>query len=383
MLDARPRSAKMASMEATNPVRKVVGVFATAVSISGVGLGMLLSGWHPIIGVWFMAAGALYILWEVLTCPPLVKAVPEGMLRFLAGVMIAAFALLIVGPDIERTLSIKKVAANAPKPSGDQFPLPTLSVKSVPSVPRADGLGSRAPVQQTKEIAKGEDSPKTQVLRFQLRDKPQTVQVPPHSAALIDKETGPLSAKDKADFDRMIKDHADAKEHLSKDAEKLVLRDLFLTDFSSLDATSTNHSGFVLRNNGSGSINHIDYAVVRQLAIGTRFLLFYIGPTNETEHLCVSLADQYGVAFADPLEGRSEATKLPGDSEQITSQDLVFSNRIFIYHETYLSPEQIIKVREAFKAKGITVILRSSDYLENQRLQARVNQLKKQIKKDF
>jgi hypothetical protein len=77
------------------------------------------------------------------------------------------------------------------------------------------------------------------------------------------------------------------------------------------------------------------------------------------------------------FSGEHYTQKTPGDSEQTSSQDLVFSNRVFIYHETYLSPEQIIAVRDAFKRRGITVILRSTDYLANKKLEAKVKELEK------
>ncbi len=63
--------------EDSNPVRKFFVVLATGSSISGVGVGMLLAHWHANIGVFLMAAGALYLLWELLNCRPLVRKVPE------------------------------------------------------------------------------------------------------------------------------------------------------------------------------------------------------------------------------------------------------------------------------------------------------------------
>jgi hypothetical protein len=90
--------------EKINPMRSLFGVIATGCSISGLGIGMLLMGFHPKIGVGFIVTGFFCLLWELLTCKPLVNKVPEGMLRFLAGMMISAFTLLIVGPDIENTI---------------------------------------------------------------------------------------------------------------------------------------------------------------------------------------------------------------------------------------------------------------------------------------
>lgn len=118
---------------AKSPVRKVVEVVATGLSISGVGLGMLLTGWHPLIGVGLMVVGAAYLLYELLMCPPIVRVVPEGMLRLVAGVMIGAFTLLIVGPDIEKTLY------RFPGPGTEKNPEKEPESKEPPKAPVTPG----------------------------------------------------------------------------------------------------------------------------------------------------------------------------------------------------------------------------------------------------
>jgi hypothetical protein len=180
-----------------------------------------------------------------------------------------------------------------------------------------------------------------------------------------------------AETTRMAKEWTDAEEHLLKDSDKLTLHDLFLTDFSTEDAnTSTSsRSGFTIQNNENGVLTHVEHVVVRQLETGTKFLKFYILYTGETERICEDLADKYEVALNSFMEGRVETQKTPGDAEATSSQNLIFSKRIFIYHETYLSPEQVIAVRTVYESRGLTVILRSTDYLDNQKLKAKVKKL--------
>ena len=69
------------------------------------------------------------------------------------------------------------------------------------------------------------------------------------------------------------------------------------------------------------------------------------------------------------------AQKVPGESEEITSKQLVFSERIYVYHETYLSPEEVIDLRNGFQKLGGTILFRSADYLANRKLEAKVKQL--------
>lgn len=204
----------------------------------------------------------------------------------------------------------------------------------------------------------------------------ETVTIPPNSNAVI--SPGPVSAKDMANLDQMERENAEATLHVDTQPEKVTLHDLFLTDLSSGNVT-TNRSGFTIRTDPSGVLTHIEFIVVRQLEMGTKYLKFYVPYTSETPHLCVTLADKYTVALNDFMEGRVETGKAnPGDSEQTSSQSLVFSDRVFIYHETYLSLEQIIDVRNASKQRGITVVLRSSDYAESKQKDLTIKRLQKQ-----
>jgi hypothetical protein len=245
-----------------------------------------------------------------------------------------------------------------------------------PSQPAAE-TSNRATKGGTSEGSEKAEVPKSTSLG--VHKPTETLVIPPNSSAVI--SPGSVSSKDMSELDRMEQEAVQAGAHLSTDPDKLVLHDLFLTDFSSEDNNSVSlRSGFVIQNNETKVITHIEYRIVRQLTRGTKVLLLYILPTAETPHLCVSLADHYDVALGDFMEGRTEAIKLPGDSEQMTTQDTVLSKRIFIYHETYVSPQQAIDSSEAFKKKGISVILRSSDYLENRRLQAKVKLLEKRRK---
>jgi hypothetical protein len=162
----------------------------------------------------------------------------------------------------------------------------------------------------------------------------------------------------------------DAKnKELDTAIDALTLHDLFRSDFSSGDTTSISYGGFTLQNGVTHSLTHIEYAVVRQIETANEFMLLYVPYTKETAHVCESLADKDNVALGDFLQGRIDEQKTPGDPEQTSSKDLVFSKRILVYHEAYLSPEEIISVRDTYKKLGISVVLRSTDYLDHQKLE--------------
>lgn len=151
--------------------------------------------------------------------------------------------------------------------------------------------------------------------------------------------------------------------------DQLTLYYLFLTDFSAEPNSMTNYDSFELTNNQTKVKTSVGYAVVDQLEPSTRFLAFYISPTTETPGLTVGLSDQYHVALNDWWEKGEFTAKVPGDSEQMSSKDLRFTGRIYVYHETYMSPSDTIRVSKTFKGKGLSVILRSSDYLANKKLE--------------
>jgi hypothetical protein len=202
------------------------------------------------------------------------------------------------------------------------------------------GLSPKAQAASQEQAGGGQASDAARASASVGVHKPtETVGIPPNSNTVI--SAGPVSPAEMSNLDRMGRESVQAGLHRTTDPDKLTLHDLFLTDFSSDgENTSSNRSGFVIRDDDNGAVTHIEYRVVRDLTLGTKVLMLYILPTSETAHLCVTLSYHYNVALGDFMEGRTEAIKVPGDSEQMTTQDSVASRRIFIYHETYVSPRK-------------------------------------------
>lgn len=209
-----------------------------------------------------------------------------------------------------------------------------------------------------------------------VRRPDETTTIPPGASAVI--SSGPLSEKQRNGLDRLRLGEDLARKHLNEEPEKLTVKDLFWTDFESPEDTVVRYSGFTIRNGKTGSVTHISSAVVDQLSAGVKLLAFYIPYTKETPDIAVSLAGMYRKPLDDYLEGMVVTGKAAsGDSERLSSQNLILSNRVFVYHEAYLSPEQLIRARDAWKNTGIIVIFRSDDYLQNRKLQARIKLLER------
>jgi len=172
---------------------------------------------------------------------------------------------------------------------------------------------------------------------------------------------------------------SDSRTKLTLCPDKLVLHDLYMTDFFANNVPGENTSawryGFKAKSNRTGATTEVEYSVINQTQRGSELLMFYIPYTSETYTVCSSLSGVYQQALDGDLGGGVETSKVPGDSEQTTSKNLVFSKMIYVYHETYLSLEQTIAVRDAFKKHGVTVILRSSDYLADKIKEDKLKQL--------
>ena len=257
--------------------------------------------------------------------------------------------------------------ADAPKK-----PIPDTGANGTPEKvpPKIEHPKSTAQAHETNE----RESAKSAFLG--VHKPSETTVIPPGSSAIISPH--PLSPEDQRDIERLESEDEEATKHLKHELGKLTVRDLFWSDFRSPENTSVRHSGFTIRNGDTGSLTHVSYAVIHQMQAGVKMLAFHIPYTEETPRIAVSLSSMYKKPLDDYLDGAIETGKVAtGDSEQLSSQNLILSNRVFVYHETYLSPEQIIEARNAWKSYGVTVIFRGTDYLENKKLEIPVKQLEK------
>jgi hypothetical protein len=162
-----------------------------------------------------------------------------------------------------------------------------------------------------------------------------------------------------------------ANKLLDSDPDKLTLYDLYLTDFGGSDVRHGRTT--IIKGIGPVEIK-IESTVIWQLETGTEFVMLYVPYTKYTSEVCIYLRNEYKRVIEEA--GKSEAgAKTPGESEQVSSRKLVFSNRVFIYHEAYLSPEQILEIKNFYP--DVTPLFRSTDYLATRKLEAKVAKLEK------
>jgi hypothetical protein len=326
-----------------------------------------ISPWYERNSLWGVFAWPVSGLLFWLIC----RQVESRLFRWLAFILLCSlsgFGLLSI-----RDMPSQRAKAEEPLPARNPVEHNNPQSASVPDTANNEASkGLPSSRTHTKTTASREGLP-----TFLGVHRPdEALVVPPNSSAIISPK--PLSKKDRADIEGKDRQDEVARQHLKTSPDQLVLHDLFLTDSSaSPQTTSTSFSGFTLRNAATGTTTHIEYGVVRQLEVGVKYVLFYVPPTNETPNLCLALAEKYKFPLDDFMEKLIVTQKTPGDSEQTSSENLAFANRVFIYNETNISPEQIIQVRDAFKKQGVIVILRSTDYLSNKKLEAKVKLLEK------
>lgn len=142
---------------------------------------------------------------------------------------------------------------------------------------------------------------------------------------------------------------------------------LFKNDFPSVLKSTSDDTGIRWKD---GTVLNIKRQIYLDFPAKTQLLAFYIPASilppnnNKTFNACMILVD----AVKPAIEGLPKTIHITGgDAGGVTSmEELVFSGRVFIYHEDALSNKQKPAIINAFDAKHYDVQLRGTDYLTPQ-----------------
>jgi len=162
-----------------------------------------------------------------------------------------------------------------------------------------------------------------------------------------------------------------AQSRFHDDPDHLTLHDLFLIDSRAVQQSSRG-SVFVDDNKTIS----VEYSINTDLGSRSKFLSFYIARQEHTSDICEYLARQYKFIL-DHAPQLLVEQKSPGDSGTISTKEAVFSNRIYIYHETYLPAETTVKLTAIYKDHSVSAIFRSTDYLSTKRMEATLQKLRR------
>jgi len=167
-----------------------------------------------------------------------------------------------------------------------------------------------------------------------------------------------------------------ARNRLANDPEHLTLLDLFYTDFSVAIA-------------GMGAVYldaerrwPLNVSIFTDPTSSSKFLAFYI-PLQEPRRgspsgLALLIKEKYQWVLDNaPSNDLTVTTRTPGDSDTITDKEAVFSKRIYVYHENFMPPKDIVALEDEYKRSGLTVDFRGPDYFAYRKEQAIADRLKK------
>jgi hypothetical protein len=153
----------------------------------------------------------------------------------------------------------------------------------------------------------------------------------------------------------------------------LTLHDLFLLDFKAVQQKA--YGAVFVDENKTVSV---EYAINVELSLRSKFLSFYIGRQDQqTAAICEYLSKRYQWLLDNAPQLLIEQ-KNPGDSGTTSTKEAMFSNRIYVYHETYLPAEETVRLTQTYKQHGVSAIFRGIDYLSNKKLEANVLKLRKE-----
>lgn len=156
----------------------------------------------------------------------------------------------------------------------------------------------------------------------------------------------------------------EAREHL-KNPRQITLHDLFLTDFEGAQKIGGHWAMF--KSDKTVAISIEQYVVVN-LETNTKQIEIYIPYYQDTYGICVTVANNFEKALVQANE--VDMSQQPwGGSAVHSSREAVFSQMIFIYHESQMGPEQIGDLTKLFKGRGVYADFRGESYLSARKLQ--------------
>lgn len=95
----------------------------------------------------------------------------------------------------------------------------------------------------------------------------------------------------------------------------------------------------------------------------SKFLGYYVPYSPVAYGICEYLPDLFKISMEE-LESSAEVKGgFPWDSHQTSSRELVFSGRIYIYHENDFTLQQLAALERLYESKGLSVIFRGPAYL--------------------
>lgn len=160
-----------------------------------------------------------------------------------------------------------------------------------------------------------------------------------------------------AGLERSAKEAAPAASQPSTHAQLAIptLLELFKTDFPNLLKSG--------RERTLGTPNGAKLAILEQLysdfLARSKFVGFYIPRSEHTKSVCLFLAENALL----PMDLAKSVSTGGMVGERTESAALVFTQRVYVYHESPMTIEERGDLTKTFKARGLDVTFRGPDYV--------------------
>lgn len=105
------------------------------------------------------------------------------------------------------------------------------------------------------------------------------------------------------------------------------------------------------------------YKIIGDVAANSKFLSFYIPTSQYSLRIMEFIADEYNEWIVDVENTLHVHNNVQGNTSPVHSQNMIFSNVIYVYHDDALDAVQIGDLTKKFNDKNLTLQLRSLTYV--------------------
>jgi hypothetical protein len=107
----------------------------------------------------------------------------------------------------------------------------------------------------------------------------------------------------------------------------------------------------------------IYYKIIGDVPVNSKILVFYIPTSNYTFHIIETIATEYNEWIIQIENTIHFNNFIQGNTSPVLSQNMVFSNAIYVYHQDTLDAVQIGNLTSTFNSKGLVLQLRGMNYV--------------------
>ena len=137
---------------------------------------------------------------------------------------------------------------------------------------------------------------------------------------------------------------------------KTTVQDLYRSDFPQ----TFKLSGSGLQGFADGVPFLTQSQVYEDLSEHAMFVRFYIPRSAQAYKLCAALSEQ---SFKQFERARQISVTTVDSTQEMSTKDLTFTGRVFVYHEDHFEPMEIASLSKLYQAKGLSVVFRGPEYL--------------------